>query len=230
MTKVVWLARYRKGMSREDASHHWQYTHGAIAKNTPGMDRYIQNHAVASLSPTGGTPQALSFDGFSCAWYKDWDTYYASTKTPEWEALGADSDNVFDSPFFAGMSAVLEERVIKHGSGNYKLSFVVRFNPGLSNQAALTYWRGKHADLMLLVPGLERYVQNYAARPIDPEGTPLGAPLQFDGLEECWFKDRAAFEQASKSQQWQAAMLDSSNVFDASALWPAVVEEHPIKL
>jgi uncharacterized protein (TIGR02118 family) len=227
MTKVVWIARYRDGMPREAASRYWQHTHGAIAAKTPGLDRYIQNHAVAPIHTEGD--QKLLFDGYSVAWYKDWETYDASTDTPEWRALEADSENVFDNSFFPGMSAVLDELTLRNGSGDFKVSFVVRFKAGLSKDEGLSYWRGKHADLVRGIPGLERYVQNYAIRPLDPEGTPLGMPLRFDGFEECWFRDRAAFERAIASSEWQAAQADSSNVFDMTALWPAVMEEHSIK-
>jgi uncharacterized protein (TIGR02118 family) len=230
MTKVVWIARYRSGMPREAASRYWQHTHGTIAAKTPGLGRYIQNHAVAPLPPGHGlAQQELLFDGYSCAWYKDWETYDASTDTPEWAALEADSENVFDNSFFPGMSAVLEERTLKDGAGDFKLAFVIRFRPGLSKDEGRAYWRGKHADLVLRVPGLRRYVQNYATRPLDPEGTPLGAPLHFDGFAECWFQDRSAFESAAASPEWQAAYADSANVFDMATLWPAVVEEHAIK-
>jgi len=230
MTKVVWVARYRSGMPREEASRYWEKTHGALAAKTPGLGRYVQNHAVAPLPIAGysGT-QELKFDGYSCAWYSSFHAYEASVQTPEWAALVADSANVFDNSFFSGMSAVLDELTLRDGAGGFKISFIVRFRPGLARNAAKSHWWGKNGDLVLRVPGLERYVQNYAARPLGPAGTPWGAPLQFDGIGESWFEDRAAFERAVASPQWRAAYADSSTIFDTAALWPAVIEEHVIK-
>jgi uncharacterized protein (TIGR02118 family) len=55
---------------------------------------------------------------------------------------------------------------------------------------ALRHWREKHAQLMLEIPGVVRYVQSRAVEHLSPG---------FDGVAELWFEDREAYEAATRT-------------------------------
>jgi uncharacterized protein (TIGR02118 family) len=110
--KVVWFARFREDVPRAQAADHWRDVHGPIALRAPGIDRYVQNLAVASIDLQGVVDELPGFDGFSECWYADREAYLRSQSSPEWDELAADGANFLQMEALEGMSAVLEERVI----------------------------------------------------------------------------------------------------------------------
>jgi hypothetical protein len=54
-----------------------------------------------------------AFDGFSECWYADRDAYLRSQESEAWDELAADGANFLRMDALEGMSAVLEERVIR---------------------------------------------------------------------------------------------------------------------
>jgi uncharacterized protein (TIGR02118 family) len=111
--KVVWFARFREGMPRDEAVAHWRDVHAPIALRAPGIDRYVQNLAVASMNLEGIVDELPAFDGFSECWYADRDAYLRSQESEAWDELAADGANFLRMDALEGMSAVLEERVIR---------------------------------------------------------------------------------------------------------------------
>ena len=113
MFKVVWFANFRGDMPREAAADHWRDVHGPIAVRVPGIDRYVQNLATAAFDGDGERGDLPAFDGFSECWFADRDAYLRSQESREWDELAADGANFMDMTSLEGMSAVLEERVIR---------------------------------------------------------------------------------------------------------------------
>ena len=111
--KVVWFANFKPGMSLQEASEHWLDVHAPIALRAPGIDRYVQNLAVASMNLEGIVDELPAFDGFSECWYADRDAYLRSQESEAWDELAADGSNFLRMDALEGMSAVLEERVIR---------------------------------------------------------------------------------------------------------------------
>ena len=86
-------------------------------------------------------------------------------------------------------------------------------------------WRTEHAGRMAGVPELVRYVQSHAL----PQGYAKGE-LLFDGIEELWFADEAAFNRALDSSEWMAAMgAAASELLDTSRTVMLPIELHIIK-
>ena len=92
--KVVWFAKFREGMPRDEAVAHWRDVHAPIALRAPGIDRYVQNLAVASMNLEGIVDELPAFDGFSECWYADRDAYLRSQESEAWDELAADGFNV----------------------------------------------------------------------------------------------------------------------------------------
>jgi uncharacterized protein (TIGR02118 family) len=107
--KVVWFARFKPGMDAAEAAEHWLDVHAPIACRAPGIDRYVQNLVVGPIA--GG--DHVAFDGFSECWYADEAAYVRSQESAAWDELREDGGTFLDMAGLEGMSAVLEERVIK---------------------------------------------------------------------------------------------------------------------
>jgi uncharacterized protein (TIGR02118 family) len=118
--KTVWVVRFKDEIRADparsrEAHEHWLEVHGRqLGGAVPGIGRYVQNHCAAPLGAGGPEPGAdLFFDGFSECWWNDRAHYERATSTPEWAEMSADADSFCDVGFFAGMSAVVEENVVK---------------------------------------------------------------------------------------------------------------------
>jgi uncharacterized protein (TIGR02118 family) len=222
MLKVIWIARFRQGMAKEEARAHWRETHGVLGADVPELDRYVQSYAVGPLPPETDAPP---FDGYSSGWYADDAAYTRSMASPEWAAIGADSDNLFDTPFFWGMSAFVDEHVLRAPQpGAVKIAAVVRFRDG-GRERWVDAAEGALAD----VPGLAGCVLNVAGDAIGVEGRDSELALGFGGVAEYWFDDHTALMTALASPGWRAAQEATAAAVDADAAWWALMEERLVK-
>jgi uncharacterized protein (TIGR02118 family) len=111
--KVAFFGRFRGDMPREAAARHWRDVHGPIALRVPGMDRYVQNLAVASIDAHGVVDALPAFDCFAECWFADRGAYEGAQRSPAWRDVAADAASFMDLESLRGMSAVVEERVIR---------------------------------------------------------------------------------------------------------------------
>ncbi len=239
MVKVVWFARFLPGLSREEGRRHWREIHGPLGAVVPGIEAYVQSYAITALGAVGPTDGALAFDGYSCCWYADEESFLASLQTPEWAAISADAPNLFDTDSFWGMSAILDPHTIVDGDyGPVKAVWPVRFKDGIRRDSARTqeaheYWIETHGGHFgRAVPGISRYVQNHCVAPLGVDGADESIALLFDGFSECWFEDQAAFELAMASPEWLAMNDDAENLFDLDYIlggMSALIDENIVK-
>jgi hypothetical protein len=176
-----------------------------------------------------GRPQRETyFDGYSCAWFTDRAAFQAAMTSPEWAAVGEDSANAFDSGWFAGMSAHVEEvPQIEGPETPYKVVYVVSYRDGVSRAEGGAHWRGTHGSIFHDVP-IDRYLQNHVVSGIGREGE-SDDPVAFDGFSECWFADEAHYHAALDTPGWAAALQDNATVFDVDLLWGAALREVVVK-
>jgi uncharacterized protein (TIGR02118 family) len=229
MYKVVWLARFTPDKPKEVSDRYWEETHGPLFAQVPGVEHYVQSHVTGPL-PTadGGHEESTYFDGYSCAWYTDRAAFEASTRSPEWQAVTADSANLFDDAWFDGMSAHVEEVTqIEGDTGPYKVVWVVNFRDGMSKADADEHWTTVHGPYFHDVP-IGRYVQNHVVAAIGKDGE-TDEPTAFSGFSECWFEDADEFRAALATPGWAAASADTPNVFDADRMWGAELREVVVK-
>ena len=228
MYKVVWIARFTKSKTKEEAGKYWAETHGPMFAKCPGVERYIQSHVTGPLPlVTGVAEEETHFDGYSCAWWRDKQAFLDSMESPEWQAVVEDGENVFDMQWLWNMSAQLEEVVQVDGPvAPYKVVWVMKFLQGMDKAAADDHWTNVHGPIFHGLP-IERYVQNHVVGPIGADGD-SDAEIGFDGFSECWFNDEAQFLEAVQSEAWAAAVADVPNVFDGSALWGAALKENVV--
>ena len=109
----------------------------------------------------------------------------------------------------------------------YKIVFFLRFREDRDRAEGERRFAGDHAQLVLAIPGLLRYVQNRVLTASTNAGVSSEKPL-VDAFAAMWFADRDAFVAASGSPEWQRAAEDAAEIFDIEWLsegWAAEVEE-----
>ena len=113
MYKVIWLVKFRKDMDRDEVLKWWRGRHGDLAKATPGMIRYVQNHWASALDHRTQLEVARAepaFDGHAEHWFESREAYEAAIESDEWKKTQEDGPTGFDSSTLVG--GCLEETVI----------------------------------------------------------------------------------------------------------------------
>ena len=67
MFKLLSILSKPANMSTEKFNHYWQYTHGEMAKQLPGLVRYVQNHISSHIRPS---KQSHQVNGFVELWFE----------------------------------------------------------------------------------------------------------------------------------------------------------------
>jgi uncharacterized protein (TIGR02118 family) len=109
----------------------------------------------------------------------------------------------------------------------FKIVFFLRFRADVDRADADRRFAGDHAQLVLAIPGLLRYVQNKVLTASTNAGISSEKPL-VDAFAAMWFADRDAYVAAIESPQWQRAAEDAAEIFDIQWLsegWAAEIEE-----
>jgi uncharacterized protein (TIGR02118 family) len=100
-----------------------------------------------------------------------------------------------------------------------KVIFVLHRRPDMDRDAFRRYWRDVHGPIAARMPGLRRYVQNYAV----PGATSGDPPC--DGIAELWFDSEEAMRAAFASPEGAATMADVPNFLDPDRIGEMVVED-----
>jgi uncharacterized protein (TIGR02118 family) len=106
MVKIIGTLMRKPGLTPKQCYRYWLEVHGPLAARTPGLRRYVQNHAIQEAHSVRG----MTHDGWSEAWFDDLDSLYEALDSPEWKALGADGADLFARPIGTGIA---RERVQK---------------------------------------------------------------------------------------------------------------------
>ena len=106
----------------------------------------------------------------------------------------------------------------------YKVAVLLKRRAGLSVEAFQTRWRAQHGVRAAALPGMRRYVQSHAL----PQGYAKGE-LLFDGIEEMWFDNAAAYAAARASPTFAALEREAADLFGLSRHVAMPVEVHVVK-
>ncbi len=82
------------------------------------------------------------------------------------------------------------------------------------------HWRTQHAELVVHLPGLRRYVQNHT----HSSGYRKKEP-DFDGVAEAWFDDTDALRVSGSSPWYARVKEDEANFIDADSLRSLITTE-----
>src|SRR5947208_7248130 len=103
MYKMIFGAKRKPGMSREEFATYWTTTHAALGRKVPGIVRCDVN-----LAPDlSGNGRELPYDGFAEAWFESLEAMRASAASRELDMVLADEENLFDRS--TRFSVIVEE-------------------------------------------------------------------------------------------------------------------------
>ena len=230
MYKVAQVAHFLPEIGTDAGRHRWCGSHAALAAAVPGVERYVQNFATASLGLVDIHDSRPAFDGYACVWFADRDSCRSSLQSPEWSAMEADGASLLVPDPSHSLTAAVEEKLIIDGPmGPFKAVWFVQFTADIRRDPDRTreaheYWTRTHGGAFgVRVPGIDRYVQNHVVEPIID-----GVELGYDGFSECWFQDRAAFDVTMESKEWDEMNNDAKNIFDRDWIvggWSSLLDE-----
>ena len=100
-----------------------------------------------------------------------------------------------------------------------KVIFVIHKRSDMGRDEFRRYWRDVHGPIAARMPGLRKYVQNYAV----PD--PASGDLPCDGIAEVWFDSAEALQAALDSPEGAATMADIPNFLDPDRVGEMVVDE-----
>lgn len=103
------------------------------------------------------------------------------------------------------------------------VSFFKR-KPGMDVGAFQAYWRTRHPEVVVKLPGIRRYVQSHTLL----SGYRKGEPIH-DGIAEVWFTDTAAMRALAGTPAYAAVAADEAAFIDRSTMGLIITEEHVIK-
>lgn len=90
MFTITFVLHEKSGLDRQEALGYWRETHADIVRQVPGVERYVQQHAVAA--PDGEPP----FLGVASLSFADQGAFEAAAASPEFAAAVADVANFAD--------------------------------------------------------------------------------------------------------------------------------------
>jgi uncharacterized protein (TIGR02118 family) len=105
-----------------------------------------------------------------------------------------------------------------------KIVIFFKRKAGMSVEAFQEHWRTIHADIIVRLPGIRRYVQNATLA----SGYRKGEPA-FDAVAESWFDDTQAMKALARAPEYAKVLADEPNFIDAASMGSIITDEHVIK-
>ena len=105
-----------------------------------------------------------------------------------------------------------------------KVVTCIKRRPGMSVEDFQAYWRERHPEVVVRLPGIRRYVQSHTR----PAGYRTGTPV-WDGIAEVWFDDGRAMHALRGSPEMAAVEADEARFIDRAATRVIATDEHVIK-
>jgi len=106
MYKLIFGAKRKPGMSREEFGRYWTTVHAEKAKRVPGIGRYVIN-----LAPDlSGGGRELPYDGFAEVWFESEEAMRLSGRSAEARVTLDDEQNLFD--LSTRFSVIVQEHVM----------------------------------------------------------------------------------------------------------------------
>lgn len=102
-----------------------------------------------------------------------------------------------------------------------KVIYFFKRRPGMSVEDFQAHWRTTHADIIVALPGLRRYVQNHVL----PSAYRKGEPA-FDGVAESWFDDTQTLKALAATPRYAAVLADEPKFIDGATMGSIITEEH----
>ena len=105
-----------------------------------------------------------------------------------------------------------------------KIVIFFKRKAGMSVEDFQKHWRTTHADIIVRLPGIRRYIQSHvlasAYRKVEPV---------YDGVAESYFDDTQAMKALAKMPEYGAVLADEPNFIDRPSMASIIADEFVIK-
>lgn len=220
MITVAAFFKRRPGSSVEAFQDYWRTHHADLARELPGLRRYVQSHTLPGIYRL----REPAYDGVALLEFDDTDALRAVAASAAFQKVKADEANFMDTKSYGEI--VTEAHIIKDGSvpdGAVKNIEFVKRRPDLDVVAFQKHWREIHGPLGAAIPPVLRYVQCHTRAAAYRGGrTPI-----YDGLALTWFADTDAMRRSAETPEYRATRADEAN-FVAAELDFIITREHRI--
>ncbi|MEW2247595.1 MULTISPECIES: EthD domain-containing protein [unclassified Streptomyces] len=216
------FAHPKPGMSEKEFQDYWVDVHAVqYASKIPQIKKYL----IDTRIPFGPEPDDPLWSGIAEIWLENEQEQLASLQTPEF-LEGARLDEPRWAAFWRTVVLDTDAHVLRAGDHpappeGVKLVLLAKRSNGTSVEAFRYRSLGAHAEQMLDVPGLRRYLQCFTRDGAYAIGEALldaAYLLSFDSVE--------ALEKAVDSPQFAAAVEDLKQFVEPRYLHRMAVREH----
>lgn len=104
-----------------------------------------------------------------------------------------------------------------------KACTLIRRKSGISVEDFQDYWLTTHADIVVRMPQIKRYVQSHPLL-----GGYRKGHLAYDGVAEIWVDDIQALRQMAATDAYKAVIGDEMNFIDKGSMVLILTDEHVI--
>ncbi|HEY4911688.1 MAG TPA: EthD domain-containing protein [Methylomirabilota bacterium] len=94
---------------------------------------------------------------------------------------------------------------------------------GMSVEDFQRYWRTRHPEVVVRLPGVRRYVQSHTLASAYRKGEPV-----YDGIAEVWAEDTEALRTMTRSPENAKVQADEAQFIDRATMGFLVTEEHVV--
>jgi uncharacterized protein (TIGR02118 family) len=105
-----------------------------------------------------------------------------------------------------------------------KIVIFFKRRPGMSVEDFQKHWRTTHADIIVKLPGIKRYIQSHVLASAYRKGEPA-----YDGVAESYFESTQAIKDLAKTPFYEAVLADEPNFIDRPSMGSIITEEYVVK-
>jgi uncharacterized protein (TIGR02118 family) len=105
-----------------------------------------------------------------------------------------------------------------------KVVTCIKRKPGMPVEEFQAYWRDRHPEVVVRLPGLRRYIQSHTRLAGYRKGEPI-----FDGIAEVWFEDGQAIHALRGIPEMAAVQADEVRFIDRASMRVIATDEHVVK-
>jgi uncharacterized protein (TIGR02118 family) len=210
----------RPGMSEEEFQRYWLRVHAVqYASKIPQIRRY----KVDTRIPFGPGPDEPLWCGVAEIWLANEQEQLASLQTEEF-LQGARLDEPKWAAFWRTLVLDTDAHTVVEppaGTEGVKLIRLVKRRAGLPLDEFRRDSLGKHAELVLQIPGLRGYLQNHTRN-----GAYAIGEAVLDAAYQLWFDSPRALETALSTPEFRRAEEELLSLVEPRYVHQMVVREH----
>jgi len=105
-----------------------------------------------------------------------------------------------------------------------KIVIFFKRKSGMSVEDFQNHWRTTHADIIVRLPGIRRYVQSHVLASAYRKSEPV-----YDAVAESYFDDTKAMKALAKTPEYAAVLADEPNFIDRASMASIITDEYVIK-